>query len=83
MFGDAVNNSKIMQMLSEARCLTTLTELNLSQCRLITDQGRDSIGISELALFQLILQGKKICIRGSLEIPLQSLDQGVSRSRRR
>ena len=26
-------------MLSEARCLTTLTELNLSQCRLITDQG--------------------------------------------
>ena len=28
-----------MQMLSEARCLATLTELNLSQCRLITDQG--------------------------------------------
>ena len=26
-------------MLSEARCLATLTELNLSQCCLITDQG--------------------------------------------
>ena len=43
-----------MQMLSEARCLATLTELNLSQSRLITDQGRDGNGIFKLLLIQLI-----------------------------
>ena len=29
----------LMQMMSEARCLSSLTELNLSRCGLITDQG--------------------------------------------
>ena len=36
-------------------------------------QGLEANGISKLTILQLILQGEISCIRGSSEIPLQSV----------
>ena len=41
----------------------------------LDSESRDSKGISELPLIQLILKGNFSCIRGSSEIPLISLSE--------